>query len=109
MEWLQHFISQNLHTDLSLTSLADSVHLSSSYLSRLFKKETGVTVTDYITAERMEKARQLLEQTDQSIESITQQVGYPTHHYFTKRFKQRYGVTPKEYRQHHRFTPEEEE
>ena len=109
VEWLRHFISQNLHTDLSLTSLADSVHLSSSYLSRLFKKETGVTVTDYITAERMEKARQLLEQTDQSIESITQQVGYPTHHYFTKRFKQRYGVTPKEYRQQRRFTPEEEE
>lgn len=108
VEWLQHFISQNLHTDLSLTSLADSVHLSSSYLSRLFKKETGVTVTDYITAERMEKARQLLEQTDQSIESITQQVGYPTHHYFTKRFKQRFGVTPKEYRQKHRFNPEEE-
>lgn len=107
IEWLRHFISQNLHTDLSLTSLADSVHLSSSYLSRLFKKETGVTVTDYITAERLEKARQLLEQTDQSIENITQQVGYPTHHYFTKRFKQRYGVTPKEYRQQYRLAPEE--
>lgn len=108
VEWIRHFISQNLHTDLSLTSLADSVHLSSSYVSRLFKKETGVTITDYITAERLEKARQLIEQTDQSIENITRQVGYPTHHYFTKRFKQRYGVTPKEYRQQKRLAPDEE-
>ena len=104
-----HAVQTRYMEALSLIAFAQEYHINYIYLSRKFKEMTGETFTDALMRVRMEKARQLLEQTDQSIESITQQVGYPTHHYFTKRFKQRYGVTPKEYRQQRRFTPEEEE
>ena len=99
IEQVRHYIDQNLHKDLSLTMLAEYVSLSGSYLSRLFKKETGESLVDYLTSARLERARQLLEQTDQSIETIALEVGYPTHHYFSRKFKERFGQTPRDWRQ----------
>lgn len=95
---VKKYINENLGSDLSLGYLAEAAGVSSSYLSRIFKDSIGMNLVDYITSRRMEKAKELLEKTDLHIETIAAQVGFPTHHYFSKRFKQYYGYPPKYFR-----------
>lgn len=90
-----------LHIDESLTveELAQMVYLSPSHLSRCFKKEHNMTLIDYITHERMQLARELLERNELSITMISAMSGYNNYSYFTKMFKKTFGKTPREYRQ----------
>ena len=92
------YIDQNLDQDLSLILLAEKVYLNPSYLSILFKKKAGCNVSDYIKAERLKKARQLLTESRLKINEIARQVGYPNATYFGKFIKQETGLTPLEYR-----------
>ncbi len=101
VDTIRQYIALNLPGDLSLTQLSEVFRLSGSYLSRIFKEAMGISILDYITSERLERASHLLVQTDQSVESIAAQVGYPTHHYFSRRFREHYGLTPKDYRLQH--------
>jgi len=76
------------------------VYLTPSYLSRLFKQETGVTITDYLINVRIEQAKNLLRsRPDLKTYEVGEQVGYPDSAYFTKLFKRIVGMTPNEYRQ----------
>ncbi len=84
--------------NLSLESIADLVHLSSSHLRRLFKKETGSSIADYISRTRMEQATHLLLSTSLSIANISEQVGYVNSTYFFTLFKKAHGITPAEFR-----------
>lgn len=95
-------INLNLSSPLSLKSLASMCFISPSYLSSLFKQDTGTTLIDYINTQRINRAAQLLSGTDQSITAVAEQVGILDVNYFTKIFKKAIGVTPTQYRREHR-------
>lgn len=91
------YIDFHCEEDLSLMFFADMCHLSKAYLSNLFKKETGSTVTDYIHTVRMRKALTLLNGTSFSIQTIASICGYHDLNYFIRVFKKRYDMSPKQY------------
>lgn len=91
-------IDANLAGDISLSVLASTQNISAGYLSTLFKKETGKTVTEYINNSRVEYAKKLLGTTKLQIQTIAQHCGILDVHYFSKLFKKYTGKTPKEYR-----------
>ncbi|HEY5586848.1 MAG TPA: helix-turn-helix domain-containing protein [Ruminiclostridium sp.] len=95
---LQIYIQQNLNQRLTRDELAEHVHLNESYLSRLFRKETGMSLSEYILQERMKKAGELMSETDKPIYGIANQLCYDNFSYFSKMFKKVYNITPQEYR-----------
>lgn len=92
------YILANYTQDITLPQLAARHHISNEHLSRLFKKEIGDTITDYIANLRVKKAAELLKSSELSISEISMYVGYPDSNYFVKKFKKRYGMTPSTYR-----------
>lgn len=91
-------VEADLTADLSLSALARQLNVNSSYLSALFKKEVGATLTEYVGKRRVSYAMLLLETTSLQVQTIAQQCGIPDVNYFTRTFKKYAGVTPKEYR-----------
>ncbi|MCL2051594.1 MAG: response regulator [Lachnospiraceae bacterium] len=96
---LKQHINANLGGDLSLTSLSRELHYNASYLSRLFKAEAGQNLFDYITECRLIKAAEELKKSPESIYLVAKSFGFDNPSYFTKVFKQTYGLTPQEYRE----------
>ena len=92
------YIETHFNENLSLSSLAKKCFYSPKYFSRVFKERYGITVSEYIQKKRMEKGRELLENTDRTVEEISSMVGYCDATHFYKYFKRFYGITPKEYR-----------
>ena len=91
-------IDGDLSAELTLSSISRHLNVNSSYLSSLFKKETGSTVTDYIATRRINHARHLLESTRLQIQTIAQLCGFEDVHYFSRVFKRITGQTPRQYR-----------
>ncbi len=91
-------INLNLDAPLSLKLLAEMCYISPSYLSNLFKQETGATLTDYINTQRVQRAAHRLQTTTSSISTIAECVGFLDVNYFTKIFKKAFGVTPTQFR-----------
>ena len=91
-------IESDLAADLSLRTVAGLLDMNSSYLSTLFKKETGQTLTEYVTCKRMEHAVFLLNCTNMQIQTVAQYCGMPDICYFTKTFKKMIGKTPTDYK-----------
>ena len=85
-------------SELSLKSLASQLGFSPSYLSVLIKKELGLPFQDYLIQERMKKAKLLLLTTDLKIYEIAEQVGFEDMNYFSQRFKQVVGLTPRQFK-----------
>lgn len=92
-------IDWDIASDLSLKAHADALNINASYLSNIFKKETGMTLTEYVSKKRMQHACHLLTKTKLQIQTIAQHCGIFDVNYFTKTFKKHLGVTPKEYRE----------
>lgn len=92
------YIDINLATDLSLKAHAERLNVNASYLSTLFKKETGKTLTDYVNRKRIDYAIILLNSTTMQVQTIAQYCGILDVNYFTKIFKKYTGKTPKQYR-----------
>lgn len=92
-------IESDISSDLSLNNLSKKFNVNSSYLSSLFKKETGNTLTDYVNKMRVERAKELLISTNLQIQSIAQRCGMLDVNYFTKTFKKYTDLTPKKYRE----------
>ncbi|WP_238902913.1 helix-turn-helix domain-containing protein [Clostridium sp. YIM B02506] len=92
------FIRINLNQYLSLTTISESLYVSSFELSRQFKKETGETITEYINKRRINEAVFILENDTMSITDVSYTVGFNDVNYFTKVFKKIKGTTPSEYR-----------
>ena len=82
--------------------LADSIGMSSAYLSRIFKQALGVSIADYINQLRIEEAKRLLTQTDIKVMDLGTQLGVENMQYFFVRFKQATGLTPRQYRMQHK-------
>ena len=85
-------------SELSLKNLALQLGFSPSYLSVLIKKELGLPFQDYLIQERMKKAKLLLLTTDLKIYEIAEQVGFEDMNYFSQRFKQVVGLTPRQFK-----------
>lgn len=98
------FIERNYMNNISLESIAEAFHFNSSYFSTMFKKHTGTNFTDYLSRIRLEKARELLVQSDKRIYDIAGKIGYNDVKYFNKVFKKEYGLTPEEFRRKARVT-----
>jgi two-component system response regulator YesN len=96
---IHDFIDLHLGDDISLQTVADSVTLHPAYLSAIYKKETGMKLSEYILQQRMKKAADLLIDSNLKIYEITEKLGYQHPPYFIKVFKQFYGVTPQEFRE----------
>ena len=91
-------IDLDLAADLSLSSLASEQNISAGYLSSIFKRETGKTVSEYIRERRIEYAEQLLATTHLQVQTVALHCGIMDSQYFSKLFKRQTGRTPKEYR-----------
>ncbi|TBL75155.1 response regulator [Paenibacillus thalictri] len=98
VERVHGYIERNLDGDTSLQAIADCVGLHPAYLSKLYKLETGVSLSDFVTKARMEKAAQLLRNKHDKVYAVAGKLGYQTPHYFIKVFKKYYGITPQEYK-----------
>lgn len=92
-------INIDITADLSLKTTAAYLKMNASYLSNLFKKETGYTLTNYVNKKRIEHAAFLLSTTTLSISTIAQQCGIIDDNYFTKLFKRHYSITPSQFRE----------
>lgn len=92
-------IDKEYDQDLSLEGIAERVYLTPSYLSYLFKKETGQSLIRYITQVRMDKAVELLNTTNMKIVDIYKKLGYRSSTYFIQTFRNYHGVTPAKFRE----------
>ena len=92
------YLQEHLDKEISLNILADEFHLSSQYISQLFKSEIGVNFLAYLTSIRMERAKKLLLATSLSIGEISEKCGYADYRVFTKAFKKEEGSIPSQYR-----------
>lgn len=101
MKKVKLFISMNMQQEIGREEVAAHVGLNSDYLNRIFKKETGRTLKEYIADEKIKMACELLEQTDFLVGEIGEMVGYVNFSSFSTFFKNRTGTTPAAWRKEH--------
>lgn len=94
-------IDQDITADLSLSVLSERLNSNAKYLSALFKKEVGITLTDYVNGQRIELAKRLLLFTNFPIKVVSHKCGIPDVPYFSRLFKKWVGCTPKFFRDNH--------
>lgn len=101
-----NYIYSHLHKKISVEELSKHTGLSPSYLSRLFRKETGESITEYIIKRKINAAKNMLKYSGYSLSEISATLAFSCQSYFTKIFKELEGVTPKKYRDMYSFTTE---
>lgn len=100
LDEVKKYIEENfLDPNITLEQLGDEFSVSPNYLGRLFKKEMGMSVADFINGERLKKVLRELEVTDRSAKDIAEDCGFVSSNYFYTYFRKRVGVTPQVYRQ----------
>ncbi|WP_274652630.1 response regulator [Paenibacillus humicola] len=95
------FIAERLKENWTVKQLAEQFNLNASYLSVLFKRETGKTISEFVQATRIERAKALLQDPGIKVYEVADEVGIQTSAYFTYLFKKLVGCTPQEYRDYH--------
>lgn len=95
---VKEYINENYTRDISLTDIAASVYLTPSYVSELFKNQTGMTIRDYIAHLRVARAKELLKDPRVKLYDVGTMIGIESSSYFTRLFKKQTGMTPSEYR-----------
>ncbi len=90
----KEYVKSNYHEKITLIEMSNILFLHQAYFSAIFKKETGQNFIDYVNEVRIEKAAQLLRETDNKVKMISDMVGFHSHSYFIKVFKNEKGVTP---------------
>ena len=93
-----NYIRKNYSENLTLSTVAKNIYVSSFYLSHLFRTEMNTTYTDYLCKVRIEKAKKALKNKDAVISEVAAMSGFDDPNYFTKVFKKYTGITPKEYK-----------
>jgi two-component system response regulator YesN len=91
------FVHEHYKEDISRTEIAESVYLTPEYMAKMFKKETGISLKQYITDFRIDKAKELLSRADVRISDVATEVGFDNFSYFSTVFKKNTGLTPNEY------------
>lgn len=93
------YIDDNyMYKELTLSRIAEEYNVSTGHISRLFKKELGISFSDYLEKKRINKAVILLEEDNHKIYEIAEIVGYSSQHYFCSAFKKAMGISPSEYK-----------
>ncbi|MFG6147954.1 helix-turn-helix domain-containing protein [Halobacillus sp. B23F22_1] len=95
----KNYIYQNLTEEINLKIIAEELHVNPNYLSSVFNKDTGVSITTYINEQRVKEAKELLTNTQYSLMEISILLGYNSQSYFTRVFKKHEGMSPKDFRQ----------
>ena len=93
-----NYITSHFNTKITLKDLANATGLTPNYLASVFKRDTGMTVGEYLLNFRIDSAKALLTKTDYSYLQIALSLGFCTQSYFTQVFREQTGITPKEYR-----------
>ncbi len=93
-----NYIKRQLSMNLSISEIAENAFVSKSTLTKHFRKELGCSVNDYILQKIMFEAECLLISTTMPILEISEQYGFTDQFYFSRRFKEHFGVSPREYR-----------
>lgn len=101
------YIMKNYQRNILLEEVAQTVHLSPFYFSRLFKKEKGYNFADFVTRVRLDRAKKLLQNRDYTVVRIAAEVGYQDASYFCRAFRKAAGMTPNQYRSELRKSKEE--
>lgn len=96
---IMKYINNHFNEDISLAETASVLHMNPNYMSQMFKKESGITFTHYITDLRISEAKKQLTTTDLPISDISVNVGFNDYFYFLKTFKKVTGKTPSQFRQ----------
>lgn len=99
VERAKAYIAERYNKDISLDDVSKEVDISPYYFSKLFKEETGENFIEYLTAVRINRAKQLIAGSDMSMKEICTEVGYSDPNYFSRIFKKNVGVTPTEYKE----------
>lgn len=92
------YMQSNMSEIITVDQLADLIYVSKSYLSRYFKKKTGMTLIEYLRLIRVNAAERLLVSTNTSVEEISSLIGYTSSKYFCRAFRKCTGMSPSEYR-----------
>lgn len=95
------FIYDKLNTNLNVTTIADYLDINPTYLSKLFVKETGMTLSRYIKEEKLRASASMLQFSDNSIGEISEYFCFSSQSHFTNAFQEEYGITPKKFRDIH--------
>jgi AraC family transcriptional regulator len=98
LQQILEYIHAHLDRDIKLADLARSIGMSQFHFSHLFKQSIGTSPYQYLLQQRIERAKQLLTQTDRSIVDIALECGFNSHSHLSKQFRQLTGMTPKNYR-----------
>ena len=98
VEQIRQYILTSYHENITLTALASAYHMDASYLSRMFSQTYGETIIAYLTRVRMEQAIRLMGDEEKKLETISFLVGYDDYNYFSRVFRKKLGVSPREYR-----------
>ncbi len=95
------YIYDNLHTRITIKTLSLHTGLNASYLSTLFKKETGYSIHSFLQKTRLETAANMLSNTDYSYTDISNTLCFSSQSHFIQLFRKKYGMTPAQYRKSH--------
>lgn len=95
---IKEYVDTHYMEEVTPQNLAERFHINVSYLSQLFKKESGVTYTEYLTSLRIKNACRLLSTSNEKIAEIAERVGFHDYFYFTRVFKKMMDMSPSEYR-----------
>ncbi|PYG89758.1 two-component system response regulator YesN [Ruminiclostridium sufflavum DSM 19573] len=93
------YIHEHYNEQVTLNEVAENIYVSTFYISRMFKKELGISFVDYLNDVRIEKAKELLKDVKYKTYEVAEMVGIPDPHYFSKIFKKYSGMTPSEYKE----------
>jgi YesN/AraC family two-component response regulator len=96
-----YYISEHLHTELTVKHLAERCHINADYFSRLFKEQTGIRPLQFLQKKRIERAQVLLSTTDDTLQNIADKVGLPNISYFSRLFTKLTKKTASAYRKEH--------
>ena len=92
------YIRQNLSASLTIGEISENIFVSKSTLTKHFSRELSMSVNEYVTSLVMSEAEALLSSTTLSVNAVSEKLGFNDQLYFSRRFKQKFGVSPSEYR-----------
>ncbi len=98
IEKIKEIIEERYSENIGTTSISDEIYLSPNYISLIFKQETGMTITEYITRVRMENAKKLLSSSAMKVLEVAEKVGFENAHYFSTVFRKYTGIHPQKFR-----------
>lgn len=98
VEIIKQYVDSNYCQNFKVTMFEEQYFFSITYLTRLFHARYGYTIYEYVLKLRMERAKELLEKPDIKILDIAERLGYADNHYFSKAFRNYYGISPSRYR-----------